>query len=101
MTDILGNRPAVMAASITMLTYLMESDRREFFMRWLYAHGLQMVCSKSNIPDCVYDSLVIWFGSLSNTRALQEYELIIGEISWWRDLKDESLARMLDAQKVS
>jgi len=79
MADLVSKQPAVLAASIFILTCLLKPDRRRLFMEWLCAHsGQELYCAR--------DSLADWFGSLSETKALREYGLVVREINWWRDL---------------
>ncbi len=97
MTDFFGNQPAVFAASIIALAYLTPWDRRVFFLEWLCTHDTRLACKKDDMPGSIHRALKKWFASLPEWDALQEYERIISEIIWWRDLKDETLAWMLAA----
>ena len=96
MTDLFGNQPAVFAASIITLAYLAPWDRRRFFLEWLCAHDRRLACKKDDMPGVMNSALKKWFTSLPEWDALQEYERVVSEIGWWRDLQEETLAQMLE-----
>ena len=94
MTDPIKKSPTVFADSVSILTAYLKPDRCRLFLEWLCAHSGQAI--QGYDLDQIHASLVTWFESLLEPDALREYELVIGEIGWWRDLKQEDLARMLD-----
>ncbi len=100
MADLITNRPTVFADSISVLAALLQPDRRQLFMNWLYAHSGQIVCDENSTQERIHNSLVKWFKSLPESQALQEYELIIGEIGWWRNLKEKTLSRILNEMEA-
>ena len=80
---------------ITVLTYyFLKPDRRKLFLEWLCTHNGQVIQGPD--PYHLRDILANWFPTLSETEACQEYDLVISEMIWWRDLEDETLAKMLD-----
>jgi hypothetical protein len=83
----------IAAYIITQITSL-ESTRRKLFLNWLFAHSNQ-VTNGSDL-NRIQDSLVDWFESLSEADVLREYYLVTGEVRWWRNQEDETLAMMLD-----
>ena len=94
MTDPIKKSPTVYADSVSILTALLKPDRCRLFLDWLCAHSSQVI--QGYDLDQIHTSLVTWFESLLEPDALREYELVISEIDWWRELKQEDLARMLD-----
>ena len=84
---------------ITVLTYyFLKPDRRKLFMEWLGAHSGQ--CIQGTEPYHLRDALAAWFGTLSETEACQEYDRVISEMIWWRDLEDDALAAMLNEREA-
>jgi hypothetical protein len=83
---------------ITLVTSL-EFIRRELFLNWLCAHSSQEVYDEESDLKHIQDALVKWFESLSERDVLQEFFLVTGEISWWRNLDDESLANFRTKMK--
>jgi hypothetical protein len=96
MTDLFDNQPTVFASSIIMLAYLMPDDRRNYFLEWLCIHAAQLKCKKDDTPWRLHNALENWFRSLSQWKALREYERVVSETVWWRNLADETLAGMLE-----
>ncbi len=97
MTDLFGNQPTVFATSIIILASLMPEDRRNYFLEWLCAHDMRLVCKKDDMPTPVHSALETWFASLPVWEALREYERVVSEAVWWRNLTDETLMGMLEA----
>ncbi len=100
MTEFVTNRPTVFTDSIFILAALLQPDRRQLFMNWLRMHSGQLVCNGNGTQERIHNYLVEWFKALPESQALQEYELIISEIGWWRDLKEETLARILNEMEA-
>jgi hypothetical protein len=96
MTKFFFNEPTVFATSIIVLTYLMPVNRRIFFLEWLCAHDARLACKKDDMSNPIHNALKNWFETLPPWEALQEYERVISEIVWWRDLKHETLMGMLE-----
>jgi len=92
MTDPFENRAASFAAYITSLADVLEPRRRQLFLEWLCTHSGEVI--KVSGRNCIRDSLTNWLVSLSEVEVLREYCLVIGEINWWRNLKETALNEM-------
>jgi len=89
MTDEFENRAASFAAYVISLADVLEPHRRKLFLEWLGTHSGQVI--QGSDRNCIRDSLTNWFASLSKVEVLREYYLVICEINWWRNLKEETL----------
>jgi len=78
---------------ITQVTSL-ETIRCKLFLNWLYAHNSHKVYDEESDLKCIQAALINWFESLLE-RDIREFNLVIGEVRWWRNLDDESLANIL------
>ncbi len=94
--DLIMNCPTVFSDSIFILTDLLKPDRRQFFMNWLHSHSGQAIFNGNSALKCARNSLAEWFKSFPESRAIQEYELIISEIGWWRNLTEEAMSKILN-----
>ena len=68
----------------------LDAARRYMFMGWLRIHSHTVHRAKE-----LRESLTAWFGSMSTESADWEYNLIMGETRWWRDLDEPSLTRIM------
>lgn len=86
----------------------LDEHRLRKFLEWLKSHSSAIrnaehkrseveSWKKENINNYLKNSLKIWFESLPIPGLLWEYHLILGEINWWRDLDEQSLVRILQA----
>jgi hypothetical protein len=95
MTDPIDDQAEVFSTTIIALAFLMLEDRRNFFLQWLSAHDTRLTCRDRAQPESIHKSLLTWFGAMPREEALQEYERVVREIVWWRELQPETLAEML------
>lgn len=98
MINNLENQATLMVTCVIVQAYWLKPEKRKLFVEWLCAHGGQV--NQGYELYRMRDSLVDWFESLSETEALREYGLVIGEIKWWHDLKEEALHMLLDKQNA-
>ena len=91
----------------------LDEVRYRLFVDWLKAHSSQVKaashCHTAEAPVAIQDEesienslrsgLKLWFQSLSVRGLLWEYQLIVGEMNWWCDVDELSLARILKAEK--
>ena len=90
----------------------LDEVRYRLFADWLKAHSAQVnvvscdtveepiaIKDKGCSEDRLMNGLNVWFKSLSVRGLLWEYQLIMGEINWWRGVDELSLASILKAEK--
>ena len=68
----------------------LDIPRRYMFMQWLLMHS-RAVRRTGEIRE----QLTVWLGSMSAESAEWEYKLIMGETTWWRDLDEWRLERIM------
>ena len=68
----------------------LDVPRRYMLMQWLHMHSLAV----RGIGE-IREDLTAWLGSMPIESAAWEYQLIIGETNWWRDLDERRLARIM------
>ena len=68
----------------------LDVSRRYMFMQWLLMHS-RAVRRTGEIRE----QLTVWLGSMSAESAEWEYKLIMGETTWWRDLDEWRLERIM------
>lgn len=79
-----------MAGNIYSQLNLLDARCRYMFVKWLLAHSCAVYHSKE-----IRAGLIAWLGSIPAESAAWEYKLIMGEISWWQDLDEPTLTRMM------
>ncbi len=79
-----------MAEEIACKVERLDALRRHMFMEWLRIHSHAIDHSGG-----LQESLTKWLGSMSAESADWEYELIMGETEWWRDLDEPRLAKIM------
>lgn len=90
MTESVSLSAAEMAANICSQTDQLDIPRRYMFMQWLLIHS-RAIHSASEIRE----NLNVWLGSLPPESAEWEYKLIMGETTWWRELDERRLERIM------
>ena len=68
----------------------LDVPRRYMFMQWLQMHSHGVRSSRE-----IRANLTVWLESMPAESAAWECSLIIGETSWWRDLDERRLARIM------
>lgn len=87
---------AEIIADLLARTTVLENRRHQSFFKWLQAHHQNdRAISQENLGEC----LTRWFELLSPANVLRENSLILREISWWRDLDQRHLARIIGAEQ--
>jgi hypothetical protein len=79
--------PAALAAYAVSLMDLLAAKKRESFLDWLRAHSQQAVDGSER--KVLRESLTAWFSLLSEPDLISEYRLVLGEILWWYERKEE------------
>ena len=86
-----------MASGVASQAFQLEPPRLRLFLDWLISHS-SMVRGSESIQLETYDreqvelKLTTWFQSLPANGLAWEYRLLLGEITWWRDLDPSSFA---------
>ena len=93
-----------MADDITTQVCLLEQVRLEKFMEWLVAHSSKVRGTGETLTwmssrEQMELKLNAWFQSLPVSGLLWEYQLILEEIVWWRDV-DPSHPALRSAEKA-
>ena len=68
----------------------LDVSRRYMFMQWLMIHSRTVRSFRE-----VRENLNVWLGSLPPESAEWEYKLIMGETTWWRELDERRLERIM------
>ncbi len=75
----------------------LDANRRQMFFRWLQVHHHSDVrVTGANLEQC----LTAWLGTLPIEGTNWEYNLILNEIAWWRDLDERSLAEFMRSERT-
>lgn len=92
-----------MVLDITTQAFMLEDQRLRLFLNWLMDHSSEMKVSlgkfepgsgDADMQEHFRSTLKTWLQSLPTQGLLWEYQTIIGEIQWWRDL-DPSRWKMI------
>ena len=96
-----------MVTDISTQAAQLENVRLQLFLAWLKSHSSKMKAEyeiqieiqvEGNIDDHFKNGLKAWFTSLPIQGLLWEYNLLLGEIAWWRDVDPRTLARILKSE---
>ena len=94
-----------MAADISTQAAQLEAVRMQMFLAWLKSHSSKIqaanqieIQGEENPETYLKNGLKAWFESLPIQGLLWEYNLLLGEIAWWRDLDPRTLARILKSE---
>lgn len=68
----------------------LDPRRKYMFIEWLQAHS-----GKVKNTNNVCEGLTAWFESMRYENVQWEYRLIMDEISWWGNLDEQSLAKIM------
>jgi hypothetical protein len=79
-----------MAEDICSQINQLDAARQYMFMEWLLIHS-----HDPNRDSELPDSLVTWLGPMACESVIWEYELIMTEIKWWRDLDHPRLLKLM------
>lgn len=97
-----------MVAEISTQAFQLEERRLRLFLNWLMDHSSDMKHSlgafdadlgSATLKENFQSALKTWLQSLPAQGLLWEYQTIIGEIHWWRDL-DPSRWKMIIKTEV-
>lgn len=107
-----------MAVDISGQAVRLEDLRLHLFLDWLGAHSSKVKFSgesaepdgkrvlfniamerEANIEEHLKPNLIEWLESLPMHGLLWEYHLILGEITWWRDLDARRLMMILRSEE--
>lgn len=84
-----------MVSDLSTQAFQLEECRLRLFLNWLMDHSSEMKVSLGTFNTCQKDAdmqerfqsaLKSWLQSMPVQGLLWEYQTIIGEIRWWRDL---------------
>ena len=96
-----------MVTDISTQAAQLEAVRLQLFLAWLKshsskiaaAHQIQIEIQAEENPEIyLKNGLKAWFESLPIQGLLWEYNLLLGEIAWWRALDSRTLARILKSE---
>lgn len=84
-----------MASKVASQAFELEPPRLRLFLDWLVSHSSMVRGSESiQLESCdreqVELKLQAWFQSLPADGLAWEYKLLLGEITWWRNLDPSS-----------
>lgn len=85
-----------MAADICAQANALDDVRLRFFLDWLRAHH------RTEDPIQARDLPILlhaWLGSLTPEGAQWEYQLLLVEITWWRNLSEARFFHILQGEK--
>lgn len=86
---------SAIVADLCVRIQALESLRRRCLLDWLHQHHrTEQAPTLATLPAY----LNTWLGSLSGKGLQWEAQLLLDEITWWRNLPADRLWRMLEAQ---
>ena len=94
---LISNRQTLIDQSVAEISTslaALDDDRRRMFLDWLQAHQREA----APISDATAnDRLIARLDELPDEGILQECQLILNEIDWWKDLDEGRLAEIVAA----
>jgi hypothetical protein len=86
-----------MASEVAGQAFQLEPSRLRLFLEWLVSHsslvrGSESIRFETKDREQVESKLKAWFESLPPDGLAWEYSLLLGEVSWWRNLNPSSFA---------
>ena len=94
-----------MVSYITSQAARLDDLRLQLFLRWLKSHSSAVRNGESNPVEvqsqnkenrrgCLQKSLKLWLKALPLSGLIWEYQLVLAEIRWWRDLDETRLTKI-------
>ena len=94
-----------MVSYITSQAAKLDDLRLQLFLRWLKSHSSAVRNGEPNPVEvqsenndnrrsCLEKSLKLWLKALPLSGLIWEYQLVLTEIRWWRDLDETRLTKI-------